>query len=384
MIKLFLVLLWIPLLSASAGTGGALPELPNRPYLQTLMDGNTSCSDVLTDTGQMKTVDTVTLKRYFSRLHLHRSPNIQAKSRPIIVLIPGGPGLSSNTLRRLNGLLRHFDVVFVDPPGIGRDQEKFFQGHLGSLYDRVVEDIANALHWNINGDREIVLLGHSYGGTIAADIAAKYKKTLLQNLTGLVLMAAAQTSHTFRAMSRKRNSAVGTSPEYLKYKLRLIGWQEEFWTPKIIDYAKRHGVPLPAERLTRSLTRSDRSNYVKYILLQSTLLWTDAEAEIVRELIHKEIDYCSPPALRLAQKDWSEDRNQGDFTVRGIRRLDDLRVVSLIGQSDGYYPSQMLQAEAEAMGAKYYVFQNGSHFFYVTYTNEVIELVYREFAQKRN
>ena len=55
-----------------------------------------------------------------------KSKSNEAKDRPIVVFIPGGPGLSSKTLSGLEILNRSFDLVLVDPPGTGeqRDPDK--------------------------------------------------------------------------------------------------------------------------------------------------------------------------------------------------------------------------------------------------------------------
>src|ERR1041385_3746633 len=62
-------------------------------------------------------------EKVYGRLNWIRSSNPLAASRPVIVGIPGGPGLSSATLRGMEVLAEGFDVVLVDPPGTGGTEE---------------------------------------------------------------------------------------------------------------------------------------------------------------------------------------------------------------------------------------------------------------------
>jgi len=85
----------------------------------------------------------------------------EKKSDIKIFIIPGGPGLSSLTLRGLNPLKADFELVYLD-----------FQGTNGSnyhgkkSYEQISKDISSFIK---NEDGKKFVLGHSFGGFFAAD-----------------------------------------------------------------------------------------------------------------------------------------------------------------------------------------------------------------------
>src|ERR1700743_426636 len=89
------------------------------------------------------------------------SESPEAKNKPVIVWIPGGPGLSSNTLRSMEFLKRSFDLVFVDPPGTGKSK-----GSPIPTFADVIQSIGVSLSML---KRPLVLAGHSFGGCYIGD-----------------------------------------------------------------------------------------------------------------------------------------------------------------------------------------------------------------------
>ena len=87
-----------------------------------------------------------------------------SSSAPTIALIPGGPGLSSQTLRSLTILKSSFNLVFVDPPGTGSAQVD----SPALSYSESLFEIGASLE-RYSG---LILLGHSFGGIQAADLVA--------------------------------------------------------------------------------------------------------------------------------------------------------------------------------------------------------------------
>ena len=89
----------------------------------------------------------------------------ESPNAPALFLIPGGPGLSSATLRSLDRLSRSFHLYYVDLPGTnGVPYER----------DRSFAEIAAEIAAEVSkvGGRSF-LFGHSFGGFWAADVALK-------------------------------------------------------------------------------------------------------------------------------------------------------------------------------------------------------------------
>lgn len=79
---------------------------------------------------------------------------------PALFLLPGGPGLSSLTLRSLDFLNRSFDLLYVDFPGTNENPyagKKDFS-ELSSLLNKEILKVPGSKY----------ILGHSYGGFFAA------------------------------------------------------------------------------------------------------------------------------------------------------------------------------------------------------------------------
>ena len=91
----------------------------------------------------------------------------QKLNSPNLILVPGGPGLSSLTLRSLDILTRSFNLYYVDFPGTNGNP------YLGDKkFNELSEELANQIS-KIDGFKFV--LGHSYGGFFAADILIKKK-----------------------------------------------------------------------------------------------------------------------------------------------------------------------------------------------------------------
>ena len=87
------------------------------------------------------------------------------RSAPMLLLIPGGPGLSSLTLRSLDILKRSFELQYVDFPGtngVPYERDRTFK-ELGA---ELAAEVARL-------GRPVFALGHSFGGIFAADLALR-------------------------------------------------------------------------------------------------------------------------------------------------------------------------------------------------------------------
>jgi len=130
-----------------------------------------------------------------------------SKPNASLVLIPGGPGLSSLTLRSLDVLSRSFDLYYIDFPGLNGvrfDHKRSFESLSRMLYDEIEA---------INGP--VISVGHSFGGFFAARAAIDL------GLAGLVSLSA-----PFSAAALKAGSANYTSHENPGLKAAKDAWNE--------------------------------------------------------------------------------------------------------------------------------------------------------------
>jgi proline iminopeptidase len=91
-------------------------------------------------------------------------------SGPTLVCHGGGPGFSSFYLGDVAGLGDHLDLVMLDPRGTGQsDRPANARSYAIEDYANDVEELREHL-----GLERINLLGHSHGGVVAMDYAARY------------------------------------------------------------------------------------------------------------------------------------------------------------------------------------------------------------------
>ncbi len=104
------------------------------------------------------------------------------KSITNLLLIPGGPGLSSNTLRIFDVLADNFNLHYWDT-----------QGTNGSSFDPSIDigDIINGITEKTSHLKNLIVLGHSFGGLIATQLVN------LPNVIGIVCMATPLSEEAF-------------------------------------------------------------------------------------------------------------------------------------------------------------------------------------------
>jgi proline iminopeptidase len=106
-----------------------------------------------------------------------------APGAPTVVYLHGGPGYNSYSFSVLIGprLERALRMVYVDQRGSGRS-ERPWTGHY--QIDTLVADV-DALRQSL-GPSRIAIIGHSFGGTVALEYAARYP----EHLSRMVLVSA--------------------------------------------------------------------------------------------------------------------------------------------------------------------------------------------------
>ncbi|HAZ11548.1 MAG: hypothetical protein A2X86_22480 [Bdellovibrionales bacterium GWA2_49_15] len=107
---------------------------------------------------------------------------------PTLVLIPGGPGISSLSIRAMDILSRSFKLVYVDFPGTnGNPYDK----------DRSFDELASDLHQIIKDiPGKVITVGHSHGGFFAAEAALS-----ALNISGVVCISTPFTEQCFQAVA---------------------------------------------------------------------------------------------------------------------------------------------------------------------------------------
>ncbi len=107
---------------------------------------------------------------------------------PTLVLIPGGPGISSLSIRAMDILSRSFHLAYVDFPGTnGNPYDK----------DRSFDELAKELQKviaKISG--KVITVGHSHGGFFAAKAAL-----LSPEISGVVCISTPFTKKCFQAIN---------------------------------------------------------------------------------------------------------------------------------------------------------------------------------------
>ncbi len=115
----------------------------------------------------------------------------EVESAPKLIIISGGPGLSTLTLRDLDLLKRSFELVYVD-----------IQGTNGSSYTgkKSFNEIASALAEIISKESGTKFaLGHSFGGFLAAELLIQ------ESVSGLVCISTPFTKATLNCANENYN-----------------------------------------------------------------------------------------------------------------------------------------------------------------------------------
>lgn len=127
--------------------------------------------------------------------------SIKLGTRPVMILVPGGPGGNHSVyLPIVNQLLQFADLVLFDPRGCGNSDPSEAKY---CTIDHYIDDI-EAIRFYFNLDK-IVLLGASYGSMASLGYAIKYPT----HLEKLILLAGAP-SYKFIETAKKNLERKGT------------------------------------------------------------------------------------------------------------------------------------------------------------------------------
>lgn len=135
----------------------------------------------------------------------------QKNSEINLVFIPGGPGLSSMTLRSMDILTRSFNLYYIDFPGCNGNP------YLGK---KTFDELAGALSDNlkkING--KIFLVGHSFGGFFAAKVGLDF------SCDGIVCLSTPFSGETLNSVTNN----------YQALKSEKLSIAEQHWSNESND-----------------------------------------------------------------------------------------------------------------------------------------------------
>lgn len=224
---------------------------------------------------------------------------------PKLFIIPGGPGLSSLTLRNLDLLSRSFELIYLDFPGTNDNP------YLGKKsFTELVTELSNLIK-NESGTKYI--LGHSFGGFLAAD-------TIINRLvSGLVCISTPFSQQSLLAVSN--NYTEKMTPELLD--------AESAWTIK-----------------------GDDASFAKWLSEYGSLYFKNPNG---KNLILD--DKVSASFF----KDNRSDALNKDVILSFLQKTKK-RKIFLCGTNDELLPPSVLQQDAELGGFDFFEIANASHF----------------------
>lgn len=240
--------------------------------------------------------------------------NSEEQGGPTICFFPGGPGLSSKTLRSMDVLSRSFELAFVDPPGTGGLEEvsaPTFEGILGAM-EVELEKL---------GNRSFIFIGHSFGALYAIELAARKRI----NVCGLAIIAAPLSEETYEIAKK----------QYV-----------EFMTPELSDAIEKFDDDKTKGSFNQLLSRYGRLYFSEETIERGGRLLLSDETS-VESFIH-------------VLPTFSRRTPFVDF----IGHLRDLAVPKFMiaGAVDLLFPASALEADARLTDCRFFKIQDAGHF----------------------
>lgn len=251
------------------------------------------------------------------------------KTNKYVVIIPGGPGLSSLTLRSLDLLKRSLNLVYVDFHGTN---DIPYQSD--ATFDELVFSLEKTLSLNFDSESEIFLVGHSFGGLFAAALA---KLPLVKALFFLGVPFSTETvSFVNDCYAKNMNSTLSKAEKLFDEKGDDQSFKE--W---LAEYGEMYFLKPEG----RGLLLNDKVS-AKFFLANSS------------------------------------DIKRGDDLLSQISSVDKLKV-AIAGKQDKLIPSRAIQSDAVKGNFKFVEVDNASHFMTFDQAEKVASLIENNIATIR-
>ncbi len=325
-----------------------------------------------------------------STYYLERSAHPAAPQRPILVLIPGGPGLSHVTLSQLGEMKQDFDLIFVDPPGAGPEaplhvydgvQDNRFE-HYDEFIDQFSAELAEISAY-LN-HRPLVLLGHSYGGVFAAEVAARngIKQTI--NLAGMVALSSYLSHDAYKVTEQIRREKRGGSIPFNSAMNAVMDFDGVTYPDLDLMVRWHQGLQKDRSVLEEDLQifakEADRQNLIDWAVAYGDLIWNKTDERIVRSLLNADRETCSPEVVRYLLKPWRVDAKAGDFILSRLAQMPHIKKIIIAGGDDHLLPPEVQERDAKRMGAQFHLLPGASHFVFTSDGGAVREILVKSFG----
>lgn len=223
----------------------------------------------------------------------------EKKDAPTLVMIPGGPGLSSSTLRSMDILSKPFNLLYVDFPGVN-----------GNPYDgdQSFDELSSALEAELNkisGPKYV--LGHSYGGFFAADLSLKI------DLEGIICVSTPFTEKSLTTAAEnynaKKSQALSDAEdewEKLQDDKSLAKWLSEYGD---LYFIKSEG---------RNLLLSDKVSARFFLANRSDVIDKKSMLPLLKKNKTKKLFIAGKQDEMLPEEILKEDANLGGFNFVSV------------------------------------------------------------------
>lgn len=225
-------------------------------------------------------------------------------SRPVVFILPGGPGISHLAYMKYACLLEVADLVFHDPRGCDESDQSDASSYTMTNY---IEDV-DAIRQHLSLDK-IIVIGKSYGSMCALGYTIHYP----QRTEKLVLSSGAPSYH-FLETAKQTIKRIGT-PEQQKICEKI--WKGDFKSrQELVEYFKLTHTLYSVKGRTQpeAFDLDKRGTFFSYEVLNEGFRQSFWHFDYRKDLVN-----ISCPTLVLAgREDWINDVKYAEEMANGI------------------------------------------------------------------